>query len=165
MTKYLQIASRISPKARGFWLREPSVKIHYEKRPPFFEREEDQITQNLHSFWKLIPFLCVFIVLFLLIPPPPHSKSDSHPCIRLYDVPAILLCGISCPQNDASRPTLSPNTNLATNKNIATLDTTQNLKASKSAKVHTNIFSILVWLISLERQMADHVVTKRRPPR
>ena len=31
MTKYLQIASWISRKAKGFWLKEPSAKIHLEK--------------------------------------------------------------------------------------------------------------------------------------
>ena len=30
MTKCLQIDPRISPKARGFWLKEPSAKIHFE---------------------------------------------------------------------------------------------------------------------------------------
>ena len=31
MTKCLQIDPRISPKARGFWLKERSVEIHFEK--------------------------------------------------------------------------------------------------------------------------------------
>jgi len=29
MTKYIQTAPRISPKARGFWLKEPSAKIRF----------------------------------------------------------------------------------------------------------------------------------------
>jgi len=41
MTKYLQIGSRISPKAMGFWLKEPSAKIH----------SENDLQQN--GFWKM----------------------------------------------------------------------------------------------------------------
>ena len=34
MSKCLQNDLRISPEARGFWVKEPSVKIHFEKVPP-----------------------------------------------------------------------------------------------------------------------------------
>ena len=64
MTKCFQIDPQISPKARGFWLKEPSAKIHFGKWPPLVFWEMKKISKHRNVSWKWVPFLCLFMVLF-----------------------------------------------------------------------------------------------------
>ena len=58
------------------------------------------------SFFFENGYLFYAFLEFFVMPPhptPPHSDSDSHPCIQLYDGPAILR-RIRCPGKRLHNP-------------------------------------------------------------
>ena len=85
MTKYLQIAPRISPRVRGFWLKEPSVKIHYEKWPPFFEGVRRPNHKKSAFLWEIDTFPMPFNCFVSSHPPPTPFQfrfPPLHPIVR-----------------------------------------------------------------------------------